>query len=170
MVVEQDDGQVSGLELVLELAQSLKGGTAAVTEEKALLLRKLTGGEGTILVGDLLKFIDEVEVHVGRQDVLANALGDVGVDLLFVELSRLVVLLEYGAIGVDPPNLDVGILFLEVLGRATDGTSGAYTRAKVGDHPAGLLPNLRTGGLIVGLTVGESCRTGCTTRCSGSPC
>ncbi len=153
MVVEQHDGEVSWLQLVFELAQSLKGGTTAVTEEKAFLFSQLTGGDSAILVGDLLKLVNEVEVDVGRQDVLANALGDVRVDLLLVELSGLVVLLEDRAIGVHPPDLDVRILFFQVFRRSTDGSSRPYTRAKMGDHPAGLLPNLRAGGLVVRLAV-----------------
>ena len=119
------------------------------------MLGKLSGRQGAVLVRDLFKFVDEVKINICGQDILANALSDIGIDLLFVELPRFMVLLEDGTIGVNPPNLDVRILLLEVLGRATDGTTGAHTRAKVGDHAPGLLPNLWTSGVVMGLTVGE---------------
>jgi hypothetical protein len=104
-------------------AQSLKGGTTAVTAEKAFLFSQLIGGDSAILVGDLLKLVDVIAVHIGRQDVLTNALGDVRIDLLLFEPSGLMVLLEDRAIGVHPPDLDVRILFFQVFRRSTDGTS-----------------------------------------------
>ena len=50
------------------------------------------------LVGDLFKVVNEAEIDVRRQDVFANPLGDVGVDFVFVEFPRFVVLLEYGTV------------------------------------------------------------------------
>ena len=116
VVVEQHDSEVRGLQLVLELAQPLKSRPAAVAEKEALLAGEFPGGEGSVLVGDLLEFVDDVKVHIGRQDVLADALGDVGVDLIVIELPCLVVLLEDRAIGINTPYLNVGIFFFEILG------------------------------------------------------
>ena len=71
---------------------------------------------GAIAVGDLFKSVDEAKVDVFWQNVFANALGDVAVNLLRVKLAGLVVFFEHGTVGVDAPNLDVGVLFFEVLG------------------------------------------------------
>jgi len=52
-----------------------------------------------VLVRHLLEMIDDVEVHVLRQEILADPLGDVGIDLVFVEHPGLFVFLEDGPVG-----------------------------------------------------------------------
>ena len=96
---------------------------------------------GSCLVRDLFEVVDQTEIDVGRQDVLANAFCDVGVDFVFVEFTRLVVFLEHGTVRIDAPNLNVGILLLEVFGRAADGASRADSDHEVRDFAFRLLPN-----------------------------
>jgi hypothetical protein len=50
--------------------------------------------ERRVAVGDLLEVIDHREVHVLRQEVLADALGDVGIDLVLVEDAGLLYFLK----------------------------------------------------------------------------
>ena len=67
------------------------------------------GTGGTICgvaVRHLLEVIDQAEVDVLRQEVLADALGDVRIDLVLVEDAGLFVLLEDRTVGVDAPRLD----------------------------------------------------------------
>ena len=94
MVVEQHDGNVGGFEPVFQLAQALKGTAAAVPDQQSLLLGQFTSRMGSCLVRDLFEVVDQTEIDVGRQDVLANAFRDVGVDFVFVELTRLVYFLN----------------------------------------------------------------------------
>jgi hypothetical protein len=44
-----------------------------------------------VLVGDLLEVIDDREVDVLRQEILADSFGDVRVDLVLVEQARFLV-------------------------------------------------------------------------------
>ena len=116
VVVKEDDGDGIVGQQVLELAQTLKGGTARVSQQQALAACEFACCHGAIAVGDLFKSVDEAKVDVFWQNVFANALGDVAVNLLRVKLAGLMVFFEHGTVGVDAPNLDVGVLFFEVLG------------------------------------------------------
>ena len=85
MVVEDHHDHVVVAEVVLELQQARHGGARRVAREDAFLMRDAAGHQGGVLVGHLLEVIDDAEVHVLRQEVLADALGDVGIDLVLVE-------------------------------------------------------------------------------------
>ena len=93
--MKQDHGHVGRFQPFFELAQSLKGTAAAVTEQQPLLFGQFTCGMSAGLVGDLLKQINEVKIHIRGQDVLANPFSDVRVNFTFVENSSFVVFLEY---------------------------------------------------------------------------
>ena len=155
MVVEQHDWNVGGLEVVLELTQSLEGTPAAVPEQKPFFFGQFSSRMGARFVRHLFKPVDQTEIDVGRQDVFANALGDVRVNFVFVEFARFVVLLEHRTVRVDAPNLNVGVLLLQVLGGATDGAPRANADHEVGDFAFRLLPNLRSGRTVMGFPVGE---------------
>ena len=96
------------------------------------------------------------KVDVLRQEVLADALGDVRVDLVLVEDAGLLVLLEHRAVGVDAPHLDLaGYCSLRyrptplIVPPVPTPTTRCVTR------PVGLLPDLRTGLLVVRRRVRE---------------
>src|SRR6185503_14666896 len=105
--------------------------------------------DGRVLVGHLLEVIDDAEVHVAWQEVFTDPFGDVGVDLVLVEDAGLLVLLEHGAVGVDPPHLDARVLLLQVAADAADGAAGADAAHEVRDRAVGLLPDLRARLLVV---------------------
>jgi hypothetical protein len=83
------------------------------------------------------------------QEVLADALRDVRVDLVLVEDARLLVLLEDRAVGVDAPDLDGRVALLEVAAGAADRAAGADADHEVRDAAVGLLPDLGAGLLVV---------------------
>ena len=155
MVVEKHDRHVGGLEAVLELPQPLEGTAAAVTEQQTLFLGELPRGVRPGLVRNLLEVVDEAEIHVGRKDVLPDALRDVGVDFVLIEFARLVVFLEHRPVRVDAPNLNVRILLLEVFGRTADRAACTHADDEVCDFALRLLPNLRSRRPVVRLAVGE---------------
>ena len=111
------------------------------------------GHDRGVAVGHLLEVIDQGEVHVLREEVLADALGDVRVDLVLVEDPGFLVLLEHRPVGVDAPGLHRGLLLLQVLGRAADGAARADAHHEVVDLAAGLLPDLGARLLVVRLRV-----------------
>ena len=102
------------------------------------------GGQERVAVGDLHPASTHVAVEGAGPEVLADALDLVGVQLIGgVDRSL--------RIGAD--HVNVRILFLEIAADAGDRAAGADTGHEVGDLAAGLLPDLRAGGLVVGLRV-----------------
>src|SRR5439155_7905546 len=69
------------------------------------------------------------------------------------DLPGLVVGLEDRAHRVGPDDLEAGLLLLEVAARARDRAAGAHAGHVVGDPAAGLLPDLGSGGAVVGLGI-----------------
>ena len=64
-------------------------------------------------------------------------------------------LFENRTVGIDAPNLDAWILLLEELCYAGNGSARANAHHKVGNAALGLLPDLRTRGLVVRLAVAQ---------------
>ncbi len=81
MVVEEHHGQIVFRQFIFELPKPLKGGTAGISDEQSFLEGEFSARQGTVLIGDLFKSIDQIEVHIGGKDVFPDAFGDVGVDL-----------------------------------------------------------------------------------------
>ena len=106
VVVKDDDHELAGVEVILQLNDAGHRGAGRVAREDALFARDAARHHRGILVGHLLEVIDDREVDVLRQKVFADALGDVGIDLVLVELTGLFVLLEDRPVGVDAPDLD----------------------------------------------------------------
>ena len=113
-------------------------------DEHRLLAGEAAGeGEG-VGVGDLDDAVGDAAVVGLGPEVLAHALDEVG---------------AAGATGVDrarrvgADDLDLGVLLLEVAADAADRAAGAHAGHEVGDPAVGLLPDLRTGGLVVGARV-----------------
>ena len=97
--------------------------------------------------------IDDREVHVARQEVLADALGHVRVDLVLVEDPRLLVLLEDGPVGIDAPHLERGVLLLQEPAHAADRAAGADADHEMRDGAVGLIPDLGSRLLVVRLRI-----------------
>ena len=81
MVVEEHHGQIVFRQFIFELPKPLKGGTAGISDEQSFLEGEFSARQRTVLIGYLLKSIDQIEVHIGRKDVFPYAFGDVRVDL-----------------------------------------------------------------------------------------
>ena len=106
VVVEDDDDDIVGREVILQLQQAGHRRARGVAREDALLARDPPRHDRGVAVGHLLEVIDDAEVDVLRQEIFADALGAVRVDLAFVEDARLLVFLEHRPVGVDAPHLD----------------------------------------------------------------
>src|SRR5262249_48709524 len=111
--------------------------------------------DGGVLVRHLFEMVDDVEIHVAGEEVLAYPLRDVGVDLVLIEDASLLVLLEHRPIGIDPPDPNARILLLQIPSYAADGAAGAHTADQVGDAAVGLLPDLGAGLLVVRRRIGQ---------------
>ena len=90
--------------------------------------------------------VDDRRVVGRRPEVLADALDEVGLDLV-VGVDRA------DRVGAD--DLDGRVLLLEVAPDAGDRAAGADADDEVRDAPAGLAPQLRPGRLVVRLRVGR---------------
>ena len=99
--------------------------------------------------------VDDAEVHVLRQEVFPDALGDVRVDLVLVEDARLFVFLEHGPVGVDAPDFDLGVAFLQVPADAADRAAGADADDEVRDSAVGLFPDFRPGLFVMRPGIGQ---------------
>src|SRR5690606_5077648 len=73
----------------------------------------------------------------------------------FIENPGFLIFFEYRSIGIHPPDLNVRILFFEVFSRTRYGSSCTRRYYKMGHFSIGLLPNLRTSGIIMGLPVAQ---------------
>ena len=140
---------------MFELAQPLKGRSAGITEQKALFARKFPCGERAVSVGNFFELVNEAKVDVLWQNVFANTFGDVAINFFLVKFAGLVELFENRTVGIDAPNLDAWILLLEELCYAGYGSARANAHHKVGNAALGLLPDLRTRGLVVRLAVAQ---------------
>ena len=169
MVVENHHDHVIVREPVLELQQTGHGRARRIPGEDALLTRDAAGHHGRILVGDLLEVIDDAEIHVLREEVLADALGDVGVDLVLVEDARLLVLLEHRPVGVDAPDLDLRVALLQEAADPGNGAAGSDAHDELRDAPVRLVPDFRSCLLVVRLQVREVVGTGSPSRSSAPP-
>ena len=149
MVVEDDHDHVAFREVILQLQEAGHRGAGGVPGEDALFARDATRHDGRVLVGHFLEMIDDIEIDVPRQEVFADAFGDVRVDLVLVENAGLLVLLEHRPVGVDAPHLDARVLLLEVPADAADRAAGADAADQVRNRAVRLIPDLRTGLLVV---------------------
>ncbi len=140
-VRQQDDDDVVRAEALGGLQRGHDGHAAGAADEEALLLRQAAGHLEGVLVGHRDDLVGDVGVVGGRPEVLADALDEVrtagaaGVDRA----------LGVGADDLDLPAADL----LEVVAGTGDRAARADARDEVGDLPVRLLPQLRTGGLVV---------------------
>ena len=155
VVVEDHDDHVVACEAVGKLQQPGHRRAGRVPREDPLLASQAARHDRGVLVGDLLEVIDDAEVDVLGQEVLADPFGDVGVDLVLVEDAGLLVLLEDGPVCVDPPHANRRVALLEVASDAAGGAAGPDAHHEL-RHPAvGLLPDLRRRPFVMGRGIRE---------------
>ena len=120
---------------------------ARAAGEDALELGQPARGQERVAVGHRDPAVDHRGVERLGPEVLADALDQVRADVL-------------GPAGVDRPlgvgadHDEVGVALAQVAGGAGDRAAGADAGDEVGDLPGGLLPDLGSGRLVVGLRVG----------------
>ena len=138
------------LRKIRKLQQPGQRRAGGVPGEDPLFAGDAAGHDRRVAVGHLLEIIDDREVDVLRQEVLADAFGDVRVDLVLVEDPRLLVLLEHRPVSVDAPYLHRRLLLLEESAHAADGPAGADADHEVIDPAVGLIPDFGAGLLVMG--------------------
>ena len=155
MVVEDHHHHIAGFELVFHLQQACHGRTGAVAGKNPFLAGNAARHDGGIAVGHLFEMVNHVEIDIGREEILADAFGDIRVDFVLVEDAGFLVFLENRTVGIDAEHLDGRILFLEILSGAADGSAGAHAYDQMGDFPFGLFPDFRASLLVMCLRIAE---------------
>ncbi len=134
--------------------------------EDSLLAAELARQLERLAVGDVDDLVHVPDVDVGGDDLLPDALDEIGRRL--VRPPRLLVGLEDRAVRVCADDADVRVLLLEEAPRPRDGAARAETGDEVRDVPLGLLPKLRAGRAVVRLRVVRVASTGRGRSCSAS--
>ena len=121
--------------------------TAGAAGQDALGMSQPPGGQERVAVGDGHPAVDRRRVKRRRPEILADALDQVGADVLL-------------AAGVDRPlgigadDDEIGAALAQVAHGAGDGAAGAHAENQMGDGAGRLLPQLGPGRLVVGAGVG----------------
>ena len=110
-------------------------------EKEALLAGDPAGGREAVAVADGDDAVDDRRVVGGRPEVLADALDQ-------IRATRSPRVHRPLRVGAD--DLDRGVLLLQIPSDPDDRPAGADAGHEVGDPAAGLLPDLRTGRLVLG--------------------
>src|SRR5262249_33196774 len=142
-------------EMLFQLKQAGHCPAGGVSGEDTLFARQAARHDRRILVRHLLELIDHVEIDVLRQEILTDALGNVGIDLVLVEDAGLLELLEHRAVGVDAPHFNARVPLFEIPPDAADGSARSDADHKMRYASFRLLPYLRTGLLIMRFGIGE---------------
>ena len=131
----------SGLRLRGNLERRHDGHPARAADQQPLLAGEAAGHVEGVLVGDRDHLVGDRGVVRRRPEVLADALHEVGT----TRATRVHRALRVGS--DDPDHAAAGLL--EEATGAGDRPAGAGPRDEVGDAAVGLLPQLRTSGLVV---------------------
>src|SRR6185312_7938153 len=155
VVVEDDHDEIALFQQVLQLHEALDSSPRAVSAKQALFARDATRHEGGILVGHLFEDVDDAHVIVLRYEILPDALRYIRVHFIHIDLAGPEIFGQQRPIRVHGPDLDGGILFLEVHGCSGDGAAGTRGDNQVRHFAVGLLPDLGPRSFIVREPVGE---------------
>ena len=155
VVVKEHHHHIAFFKAVFELSKPLKGRSAGISQKQPFLSRQFAAGQSSISVADFFKNIDHRKVYVFRQNVFANAFGDVGVDFVFVELSGFVILFKHRTVGVHTDDLNIGIALFEITTHPANGSSRADSDHKMSDSAFGLFPDFGAGGFVVRCSIAE---------------
>src|SRR6185312_10132576 len=155
VVVEDDHDEIALFQQVLQLHEALDSSPRAVSAKQALFARDATRHEGGILVGHLFEDVDDAHVIVLRYEILPDALRYIRVHFIHIDLAGPEIFGQQRPILVHGPDLDGGILFLEVHGCSGDGAAGTRGDNQVRHFAVGLLPDLGPRSFIVREPVGE---------------
>ncbi len=155
MIGEKHNDHIGRLELALDAEYRLHGCSAGVPHEQTLHAGQLAGPVGTAAVSDFDKIIDEVKSDIIGDDVFAQAFHFIWIDLILVEKARLPEPLQNRAIGINAYYLDIRVLFLEIFGRAREGTASAGTADVVRNLTFCIAPNLRACAVVMSTSIIE---------------
>ncbi len=132
-------GQLGG-----HLERGDEGRPARLAGQDPLLAGEPTSGSECVAVAHPDPTIDGRRVVRAGQEVLADALREVGAS----GVTR-----QHAALRIRADHDDVGSLRLEVAGRAGDGAAGPDAGDEMGHSPVGLVPDLGAGRPLVGVRV-----------------
>src|SRR5690625_2196330 len=127
---------------------------ARLSDEETLLRSQTTCHQHRLAIRHTDVVIDDAKVHIFSQDVLAHALGHVGIDLLLVEDAGVLVLEVHRSIWIDAYSFDRRVLLLQIARAARARAARSCPRHEMRDAALGLRPELRAGCLIMGYGVG----------------
>ena len=155
MVVKDHDDNIVFPEVIFELQEARHRGAGRVAGKDPLFASDPPRHDRRVLVGHLFEVIDDIEIDVPGEEILANPFGDVGIDLVLVEDARLFVFLEHRAVGIDAPHFDFRVPLLQVPAHPGDRAARPDADDEVRHLPVGLIPDFGTGLLVVGCGVRE---------------
>ena len=131
-IIPQED-----LEAVIGVVKSL---LSAVRKDYLKSLEEIIHGD---VFGDFLEMVHDRKIDIQWEKIFADAFRYIRVDFVLVEDAGFLVFLEYGAVGVNAPDLDCRIFLLQVPPGPGDGATGSNTDEKMINFSAGLFPNFR---------------------------
>ena len=151
---DHHDG-LAGTQATRDVERAVDRGAGGPAREDALAPRELARGEERILVRDFHDLVDDREVEGPHHEVVADPFDPVDAGVADVPLVERVVVHAADRVGARDEQRPSGLgrPLLEVFRRSRDRAAGADAADQRVEHAAGLLPELRTGGQIVGFGV-----------------
>ena len=155
MIHEDHHHHITFLKAIGHLGEALHGSAGGVAHPDRFFSYDAAGHDGGVFIGHLFKVIDHREVDILRQKIFSDPFGHIGIDLILIELARLLEFLKNRTVSINAQHLDRRILFFQIFTRTGNGTTSSHTCYKVGDPSFGLLPDLRAGCQVVCFAVGK---------------
>ncbi len=149
--VRQESHHKAFLQALGHLQSRIHAAPARAPGEDALQPGQAAGPEEAVTVGDLDNVVEDGEIHGDGKDVLADPFYYIR--RCFADLPRLEILVIEGAHRVDPNDLDLGILFLQVPRHPGNRAPGPQPDDEVGDFAPAVFPDLRPGSAVMRLRV-----------------
>ncbi len=137
---DEYDHDIAGAAIACDGQRRVHGGSARAADQQTLVARDAPRGEEGVGVAHLDNPIDDGRIEGGRPEVLADSFG---------EIRTTGATGVHGTRRVGPDDLHVAILRLQEPPDTGNRPAGADARAEVSHAAVRLLPNLRTGGLLV---------------------
>ena len=149
------DDDLAGTQAAGDIKGAVHRGTGGAARKDSLATGQLARGDERVLVRYLDHLVDDREVQGPDHEVMADPLDTVDPGLANLALIECVVVHAADRVGArdEQRATRLGGLLPQVLRRTRDGAPGADPAHKGVDLAVGLLPNLGTGGQVVGLGV-----------------
>ncbi len=135
----------------------MQRGTRGTTGEDSLLARKSPCGHERIAVADRAHVVDHGKIERADHEIMANAFDPVDARLGGLTGMEQVTVDAADRVRTHHPHVAPGLggTLLEISAGAGDGAPGANAADQTVDESVGVLPDLRTGGQVMGLGVGR---------------